>query len=636
MVRHPRHHSRLGFTLTEILVAIGVLLAVVLVTGRIFKVATDVSAVGQATNSVMQEAAAIENRIRKDIASMTREGFLTIHGVSVPNDINIQSWEDDGEQGSKPPLLNPVLSVDARLRCDQMTFFREGVDSSQGWSEATTVSPFPNAQSMHSMVTYGHGIQLPELGAFVPLELGEYNTAAWGHDPLITNENPLVPWRYDNPGLDEDQWLETIDTDYSSGINGLFAQRTPVDNPRYVNGSQPDARQWVLSRQQVLLGDDDNNWPGEASKHQYMQNVPSVMSIFPHDVRQTGSNTAINGGANTDPQVLAYGRIDVAACLMGDVREVLRVSRSPSNSNPYDRTRRRCAFTYYPQGDDDDVFEGYELDVNGDLVPDMEARAVLESSNVFPDIPGGTYLDQRFFMKDVVHWPRAERVPPSQEKVDHALATHTLGSACSSIIIEWTWAEGTGQVDVPSPLHGKQTDRWHGVHYEIGDPLLVNPEEDDPSWVGSDPWIGQRWFGLRDIERGVVPFHEFQMNFPRSVNDHFEGEFSSTTSPYAVNSYAIDNEQTFGGGAAYEEYWATFGLNQQQPDLPIEEWIDSDGDGTTDSAVRVPDPSFSPWPTALRVTMTLHDPDARLEQGVVYQFVIPLPSQAQGFLAGGS
>ncbi len=41
-------------------------------------------------------------------------------------------------------------------------------------------------------------------------------------------------------------------------------------------------------------------------------------------------------------------------------------------------------------------------------------------------------------------------------------------------------------------------------------------------------------------------------------------------------------------------------------------------------------------PTALRFTMTLHDPDGRLEQGVVYQFVVELPQQSQGDLAGGN
>ena len=43
-----------GFTLTEILVAIGVLLAIVLVTGRIFKVMTDVASASTSTTAIMQ------------------------------------------------------------------------------------------------------------------------------------------------------------------------------------------------------------------------------------------------------------------------------------------------------------------------------------------------------------------------------------------------------------------------------------------------------------------------------------------------------------------------------------------------------------------------------------------------------
>ena len=72
------------------------------------------------------------------------------------------------------------------------------------------------------------------------------------------------------------------------------------------------------------------------------------------------------------------------------------------------------------------------------------------------------------------------------------------------------------------------------------------------------------------------------------------------------------------------EYWATFGLNQDQPDLPL----DRDNDRSRDI-----DRSFTPMPTAFGSPATLHDPDGRLEQGVVYQFVVELPQQSQGDLA---
>ena len=325
-----------GFTLTEILVAIGVLLAIVLVTGRIFKVMTDVASASTSTTAIMQDAAAIERQIRHDISMLSREGFLTIHGVAVRNDINLDAW-DGGGGLPEPPLLDPTQSADAFLRCDQIVFFKEAVDSSQAKNEASTYTPFPSAQSLSSMITYGHGIQLPELRGYTPrwaTDISEGDPpAGYGHDPRVSDlRSELTPWRYDNPGAEEDTWLDTMYTDYSSGVANIYTTQTPDEDDRWINGTQPDARQWVLARHQVLLADDDNNWPDEQSKRQYLNDVPSAMTVFAHDARQTGGGQI--GGVYTegDPPVLAYGRIDVAASTLDDIRELLQVSRTSNNS----------------------------------------------------------------------------------------------------------------------------------------------------------------------------------------------------------------------------------------------------------------------------------------------------------------
>ena len=630
------HSARHGFTLTEVLVAVGVLLAIVLVTGRIFKITTDVTAAGEATIDIMQEAAAIEKRIRSDIATMTHNGFLVIHGVGVPNSINIQTWEDSGQIGPKPPLLNPTLAFDATIRCDQLAFFREGADSAQGWNDFASggnLPAYPNAQALHSMIYYGHGIQLPELGPFIPPGAGA--PVGLGHDPYDTNGDgrlsprELTPWRYDNPALDESQWLQTIDTDYSSGVGSIFSQQTPSSNthPQYVNATQPDARQWILARQQVLLADDDKDFPGDQSKRQYLQNVPSAMSIFPHDARLDGSNSI--GDANIDPPLLAYGRVDLAACPLDEVRELLRVSRD--YADPTGNSLRRCAHPY-------DAYSQQDADPDEDGILDMELRDINEPVSMFgdPSLPNNTYLDQRFFMKDVVTWPRVERTPPSNEKPDQILAYNMLGSACSSFIVEWTWIEGAGEATVPS-RSSWETDFWPGIHYESGDPLLQQAQGGDPAWV-TQAWHGQRWFGMRDIERGVMSYEEFAANFPAiepldhidSYGQFFWNHLDFTFAPFAVDAYAVDREPpVFGGGTPYEEYWATFGFNQENPDLPIVEQVNPR------SFRYKPDSSFAPWPTALRITMTIHDPRGVLEQGHVYQFVVPLPVQALGSHRGG-
>ena len=43
-----------------------------------------------------------------------------------------------------------------------------------------------------------------------------------------------------------------------------------------------------------------------------------------------------------------------------------------------------------------------------------------------------------------IRYPRAERIAPSVDRVDHALTRHVLASACSEVRIEWTYGDGTG------------------------------------------------------------------------------------------------------------------------------------------------------------------------------------------------
>ncbi|HJO16541.1 MAG TPA: hypothetical protein QF800_06595, partial [Phycisphaerales bacterium] len=83
------------------------------------------------------------------------------------------------------------------------------------------------------------------------------------------------------------------------------------------------------------------------------------------------------------------------------------------------------------------------------------------------------------------------------------------------------------------------------------------------------------------------------------------------------------------------EYWALFGPNRRWPlmrELDIRQGNadpdnqsvppDGFGDGLLD-----PDPSYTPWPSALRISMVLHDPETNLEHGKLVQFVIELPKE---------
>ena len=100
-----------GFTLIELMVAVVVLLAILIAVGRMFSTVITVSASGIAIAETLQQATAIEQQLRADIARVSREGFIAIRHVAVPNDMNGYLLIDD----SQPP--------EAIIRFDQLVFF---------------------------------------------------------------------------------------------------------------------------------------------------------------------------------------------------------------------------------------------------------------------------------------------------------------------------------------------------------------------------------------------------------------------------------------------------------------------------------------------------------------------------------
>ena len=100
------------------LVAAALLAVVIVAAGKIFQAAGTVVGVGLATADILQEAAAIERQIRGDLGRLSREGFLAIRCVAVPNDVN-------GSAG----LLDPALEPDAVIRADQLVFFTHGAQN---------------------------------------------------------------------------------------------------------------------------------------------------------------------------------------------------------------------------------------------------------------------------------------------------------------------------------------------------------------------------------------------------------------------------------------------------------------------------------------------------------------------------
>jgi prepilin-type N-terminal cleavage/methylation domain-containing protein len=555
---HTTNHAvadRRGFTLTELLVAVVVLLVIILAVGRIFGTASQVVKNGEAAANILQEVAAVEQLMRNDLSRISDEGFLVVQCVAVRNDVSSQ-------------LLDPTLPADHIFRCDQIAFVADdlaisrqtqsmgqfienGVDG-QGYVDYLGQT-LPTPQSTASVLYYGHGLQFP----YLPQNLG------FAADPLWpSNGGPaLQPWFRPAPGQDR-----------------IDLQRWPqgTSAPGSYNGTQPPAPEWTLARQETLLADDY-----DAAADHYMS-------------KRTGTGAYRNAAQNFFDDAMRSGRVDVLSNDIGRLRDAIR--------------------NIGPQGLADVLF---------------------------------TYR------------PRAEKRPPTLDKSDVLLTTNVLGMNCSNFVVDWTWSDGVGrelELDLDPSRNLKGAMR--GVSHRGGVRTPVGGESGGviTEAAGRMPWFGLgSQYGNPNLEVTTASsqlgqgFYNAPIRFHAPIaydpgNGIFDGG-PPAGSPFGPASTTIPQVlPTIEGGATIEQppglpgvwrYRAVFGLNGKEPFVR-----DGENRPMTTASFTGGDPwpiyrsDYTPWPSALRITATFHDPQGAIEGGRTLQFTIPLPQRVQDLPEG--
>jgi prepilin-type N-terminal cleavage/methylation domain-containing protein len=546
-----------GFTLTEVLIAVVVLLGVLLAAGRIFSTTQQVTGVGEANAEIINEIAAIEEAMRTDLANISRQGVLVIRNIEVPNDI----------RGAGRPLVNPALPATAVIRSDQLMFIRDGVQRIQTISVGAGEKVRPTGVS--SRVYYGHGFTLGEQS--VPaISTG---TTAFGWDVVSAADNDvhggIPPW-FDGP-------INLRRFSYN-GFN-VFQ---PVGGVVPRVKTPTDARQWPLVRAPIILVDD--NGP-EASL-----GLTSFQRTRYLD--ENGAGSSDYGGAQSyftafvddprglqvagrSPRHVLSGRADAAASGLDDIRDAILVK------DPDDPGDTRW-FTQDPDG--------------------VDQRTIIEQQLMFQ---ADDTVNPPF-----IEYPRVERRGPSSSRVDHALVNDVMGTAVSDIRIEWTWRDGTGTVSDAAGADVPAVDAVRAVAFGIATP---------------DVRASQPWFGLWNEDLGVRPMSE---PVPAGGGD---AEWIINPQPYDGQAgqeiLLPENIERYDDSASLPNgdiriYSAVFGFNNDRPLFLSRATGEVLPPLDDDDRRRL---GFTPWPDAIRVTLTLHDTDARLENGRQVQFIIDLP-----------
>lgn len=568
-----------GFTLTELLLAVLVLLVVIAATARIFGTAQRVASLGEANSAILQEAGAIERQLRDDLSKLSPDGYMVIRNFAVRNDIN--------KVGSgQAQSLNPDLPDDAMVRLDQLVFFTRGSRETEAVIGGVNLGNGAIPAATLSRLTYGHSVQIddPQAG---PFSNERFDPTAFTF--TYDEENggptrPLLPFSVDR------------------GLPSL-AMTAVGGGGKNLSATQPGARDWILGRRAILIADDG----GDPTLLGFSVATPQVASpnSFPCLTYQGIAPNLVPPNSlialNTRP-ALEYlrGRVDACAQQLGDIEIAL---------GRYD---------YLPSGVPTSLHQLWVV-VPGVFAPPIAFLGTADAQwhsvrqRLLNSLFGPNY---RLTMADLSRahvgltgWPRIERQAPSTARQDQALTTGMLSGHCSSFIVEWCWEPGVGRVNGP----------------------------DSPSFqVGFQPrYQSQCWIGLpdRDPETGLdVP--AFQSRGARTLGQQdgveaplfipsIEGpRYRNTPSATAVVPVVFPPQipaptAAVPGGFCWS-YSSTFGFNGSRPTT-------SEIDPATGIRTQVPRLDYTPRPTALRVTMTLHDPDRRIEGGREFTFVIDLP-----------
>ena len=284
-------------------------------------------------------------------------------------------------------------------------------------------------------------------------------------------------------------------------------------------------------------------------------------------------------------------------------------------------------------------------------------------------------------------FPRAERAAPSMSRGDAMLVAPTLSGNCSSFQVDWTWKPGTGKVSAfdGSPMVASIVlpDGSGGVrrYTDMAMPGLLTsrfPASPSPPTVGrpkgggsagvpataDDPLVNNPlhripWFGIPDsllppaqrsgvtmLSGGLVTSKATSLAamtgtnpvaaWPITVLDPAKvATLAANTAAaadlksVAVAAPPIDVARIegtngllrpLGASVPVFVYQAIFGFNGSEP-------VHMDHRHSRDETVSMSEMrnDYTPWPTALRFTMTLHDPKLSLSAGRTFQFVVDLP-----------
>ena len=654
MTRYSSVRRKRAFTLTEMLVAISVLLVVVLATSSIFGTAQKVASVGESNSELLQQAIAIERVMRRDFDRLSRNGFFAIQCVAVRNDIN---------KSSTGRLLDPTRPDDAEIRADQLLFFANGAVNSRRLSQSYAASGqqigvdvAAPAQAYFSSIFYSPGLQVtsvPPQAKTAPLDL---DREAMGED--------LFPWTYLPP---ESLSFQNFD-------------RNPVTTTP-VPLFPATADDWVLARQEVLLADDDG------ARNVGNEPQPTCEYYMGYDRDNPIRNSACSlfvetddGSLRFDPDLL-NSRLDVAAT---DETQLKSLVCYPWNSNIFggssqvsaglsDRVRKEdvldAMYYGYPRAE----FDAPAMNSLDIMLTDMVLAPFVSDFRIEWTWEDGVGRDLDTTMRPD-SWQIGDTIPSAWNE--------ELFGGFPGVVIDGSWiSAGRNPYGSPSGWNEYGTLRssttpWFGlssIEFETapaiafaGNDRSLGDLSDTPFGLAQqgNEWDDQDVVNQIDLANrvrigppvgpelgrsGSNPFSLTSQNDSGNllalgddtVGDPLVG--STGHSPLTlIEAVGVDGGSASDGTPMVRRYGAVFGYNYAKGGvlrkLNGEPYTYGDGvpifgdeqfqvtPGDADQTGRT-FTTYTPWPSAVRISLRLHDSKDRIAGARDVQFVIKIPKK---------
>ncbi len=651
-----------AFTLTELLVAIGVVSLLTAAAGQLFRTMGNVVSTGTAISTVDQMARTIERQLRDDIDALNLmapdETFIAIRMREV-GDVNRNGEVDDGEtalylrpedrdadleDGLDPyETIGSLKSRAVTRRIDELMFI----------SRARNAEGYTSYQIDKVKTSEGDPADLA--ANLVGVVNASTARIYWGHGLLPAigddNEDGFPQRRYVPDGLTtaDDPW------------GAAFGSR----------GRNEFASDFVLARQPLLLFGGDvaglgerrdpsaSFYPAGASREfaPYIRDLETANRF--RAIKRLFTNTGIEGPDDNDlfnefrtadfseERPITWGRVDLCAQSPTDVRSWLEganVDWKEGQQTSFEALQDGAPFSTGALLDEDDgrlsagdinapLWRRWGMDIPPAINNDLNDSLNLNLQGLRSAIAGC------FFRPLVeVQPPIIDTHPddPHRQPHDALMDAHaTFASSCSNF--EIAWSDGSVALD------DIEVDGDDIPEIYAGDLLwfdIRTLDQTDPDTRATRTWFQQEFRSGREVlyalyngSRGTppanAPFHTdnliFDADFPEVTFDNLRS--TSNSPPTLINrderpiNEVIDlapaedfsetplyNPNITGGapdqpGSRQDEYFAIWPFR-----IPDQEGAFSDD---------------RPWPKdiLIRIRLTLHDPQNRLENGRDYEFI---------------